>query len=277
MAWFKCCDTLFSNRKVMAAWTRDPRTMGLWIIAGTWSASQELDGFVPDYMVKLWSAQGDEIAAVLEDEGLWKRDAELDGWRFHDFLDYNPSSAELREKRDKEATRKANARGKSGVNVSGSRPDGLRADVNGPVPVPDPVTTESVCAGVRVNGKPVKEDAWELTGAILEQFNTQTDSKLRVVTSSGDPSEAAKRVYLRVVKYPDITLEKHRDIIARTLSSKWWGNGAPTIGVVYGPKVFEENITRPAAPLSKPTDLKAERDRKRLAAMARLMDGGDAA
>jgi hypothetical protein len=275
--WFKCDDQLFSNPKIMDAWTQEGAAMGLWIIAGTWSASQELDGFVPDYMIRMWAKNGDDLAAVLEAVGLWNRDAESNGWWFHDFLDYNPSSAELREKRGKEAERKSNARGKSGQKVSESRPAGLRADVIAPVPDPDPLTTKSEYARVRVNGKPVKATAWNLTELIVAEFNTQTDSKLRVLTSSGDASEAAKRVYLRVLKYPDITLEKHRDIIARTLSSRWWGTNPPTIGVVYGPKVFEENITRPAASLSKPTDLKTERDRKRLAAMARLMEGGDAA
>lgn len=103
---------------------------------------------------------------------------------------------------------------------------------------------------ISFRGKPVKKDAWNLTEKVLVEFNTQTDRKLRLLTSAGQPSEAAKRIYGRVVDYPDIPLEKHADIIRRTLASRWWGADEPSIGVVYGPNVFEENITRPGIPRS---------------------------
>lgn len=106
---------------------------------------------------------------------------------------------------------------------------------------------------VKFNGKPVKKDAWILTEQVLAAFNEEMTgmgwpSNLRLLTSSGQPSKAAGRIYGRIVMYPDITLDKHRDIIRRTLLSKWWGTGRPSIGVVYGPDVFEDNITRPGTP-----------------------------
>lgn len=101
---------------------------------------------------------------------------------------------------------------------------------------------------LRISGKPVKAEAWALTSQVLDLYNASAGSKLRLLTSAGSPSEAAKRIYGRVVLYPDLTREKYAGIIARTLASKWWGDGAPSIGVVFGPKVFEENITRPGTP-----------------------------
>lgn len=103
-------------------------------------------------------------------------------------------------------------------------------------------------ARVKIGGKPVDPDAWRLTASVLDSFNVQAGRKLRLLTSAGVPSDAARRIYGRLRDYPDLTLAEHEAIIRRTLSSKWWGDDPPSIGVVFGPKVFEENITRPGTP-----------------------------
>lgn len=127
---------------------------------------------------------------------------------------------------------------------------------------------------LKISGKPVRAEAWSLTERILAEFNSQTGRDLRLLTSAGLPSDAAKRIYGRVIAYPDIDFEKHRSIIERTLASKWWcKNGADeraSVGVVYGPNVFEENITRrPTVRQDRDADRKAL-DAKRLAALRRV-------
>lgn len=97
---------------------------------------------------------------------------------------------------------------------------------------------------VRIAGKPVDPAAWALTGAVVAVFNEEARKSLGVTTSAGEPSETAKRVYGRVKAFPDLTVEQHRAIIRATLKSKWWGGGDVSIGVVYGPKVFEQNVDR---------------------------------
>lgn len=108
---------------------------------------------------------------------------------------------------------------------------------------------------VKFGGKPVKPEPWEMTGRVLEAFNARAGTKKRLLTSAGQPSEAAKRIYSRLVAYPDLTFDEHVSIIERTLASKWWWKGRtsgdpPTIGVVFGPDVFEENITRPGVQMT---------------------------
>jgi hypothetical protein len=106
----------------------------------------------------------------------------------------------------------------------------------------------------RFNGSVVNGDLWALTAQVLEQFNAQTGGKKRLLTSAGEASDAAKRIYGRVKSYPDLTLEEHTDIIRRTIESRWWRSGPATIGVIFGPGVFEENITRPGAAGAPVTD-----------------------
>lgn len=114
---------------------------------------------------------------------------------------------------------------------------------------------------LKVSGRPVNAVRWALTEQVLSAYNERAGQKKRLLTSAGQPSEAAKRIYSRVSAYPDLTFEKHDAIIERTLASKWWwrgreSGGPPTIGVVYGPDVFEENITRPGVEVANVTSFR---------------------
>ena len=46
MSWFKIDDKLHSHKKVARLHGIAP--MGLWALAGSWSSSQETDGFIPE-------------------------------------------------------------------------------------------------------------------------------------------------------------------------------------------------------------------------------------
>lgn len=133
----------------------------------------------------------------------------------------------------------------------------------------------------RISKKKVEPEAWEKTLDALAFYNEQTGSRLSALDGRGEPSEVGKRVYLRVVAYPELDLDAHKDIIRRTLASRWWDKGKkggpPSIGAVYGPKIFEENMTRqPTEKQAKESE--AERlDAEELAAMRRLVERRQAA
>ena len=55
MSWFKVDDQLAFNAKVVAAGNE---AMGLWVRAGSWSAAQLTDGFIPEHMANAM-ANGD--------------------------------------------------------------------------------------------------------------------------------------------------------------------------------------------------------------------------
>lgn len=174
---------------------------------------------------------------------------------------------------------------RGGETLPGGRETLLGGEVNSTAkPLVEPsVTVKGENAGerereieplVKVGGRTTNKELWALTAGVLGEYNRLAGSKLRLLTSAGKPSQAATRIYSRVVDYPDITLDEHADIIERTLASRWWGNTSPSIGVVYGPKVFEDNIARPG--ISGTVSARAgkqDRDKKRLGALARIMDG----
>lgn len=69
--WFKVDDRFHSSRKVKAI----PRAqrleaVGLWAIAGSWSAGEGLDGFVPDYMIDDFGGTAELVAALVA-SGSW--------------------------------------------------------------------------------------------------------------------------------------------------------------------------------------------------------------
>lgn len=133
--WFKVDDHLHASRKAAKA---GAPAMGLWVLAGSWSAAEELDGFVPAYMAgRLAGAEGAGMAEALVEAGLWvpqQHDGE-DGYRFHAWDEYQPTREQLEAKRAdaRERMRKArthggdvranNARTSQSVTPTPTRPD----------------------------------------------------------------------------------------------------------------------------------------------------------
>lgn len=98
MPWFKVDDTLHSHPKSRSA---SLAAMGLWALCGSWSMAYKTDGFVPAWFVHAFP-QGRKLAAELITVGLWLdsiRGGE-DGYQFHDWTDYQPSSDEIEAERE---------------------------------------------------------------------------------------------------------------------------------------------------------------------------------
>ena len=106
MAWFKVDDNFLMHPKT-AMLSND--ATALWLRAGSWSGQQRTDGFVPRFILPMFrstEAAVDELVTV----GLWEPASldGVDGYRFHDWADYQPladEEDELRRKRS-EAGRK---------------------------------------------------------------------------------------------------------------------------------------------------------------------------
>lgn len=144
MAWFKVDDGFWAHPKVLMV---SPDAGWLWLRAGSWSAQQLTDGFIPTAADRLLGDDG-TLAAQLVDVGLWE--VLPDGWAFHGWDEFQPTRSEVEELRRKrsEAGRRGGQRSgesrRSKHEASASRL--LEAKSNPvpsrPVPTPDtPVVT----------------------------------------------------------------------------------------------------------------------------------------
>ena len=98
MPWFMVDDKLHSHKKRLRAGIE---AMGLWVTAGSWSADQLADGFVPDYVARGLDPKAERHAASLVSAGLWavaEKDGER-GWQFHEYEQRQPLRVEVEAKR----------------------------------------------------------------------------------------------------------------------------------------------------------------------------------
>jgi hypothetical protein len=108
MVWFKVDDKFHSHNKVRKVLADDPAAIALWVVAGSWSADNLTDGFVPDHQLPWLIPTGaDTLAQKLVTAGLWRRVRV--GYKFHEWQENgdgtrrNPSKQEVEETRRKKA------------------------------------------------------------------------------------------------------------------------------------------------------------------------------
>lgn len=112
MAWFKVDDGLHASRKLLSIPKRTRfAAVGLWTIAGSWSADQLTDGTIPDYMLDVFGAPPSAPQALV-DAGLWER--EQGSYVFRNWHEYQPSKQDVDAERaaSRERMRELRARRK---------------------------------------------------------------------------------------------------------------------------------------------------------------------
>lgn len=158
MAWFKVDDNFEGSPKILGV---SAAALGLWTLAGAWSARFLTDGEVPESWVRIkcaqYAGQLDAAADELVTAGMWERTA--NGYRFHDWHDYQPSSDEVAERRAKRvaAGRKGGMARAAKQTASSSQASAKQVldeplpsasstpqAKSNPVPVPVPVTSNEV-------------------------------------------------------------------------------------------------------------------------------------
>ena len=143
MAWFKVDDGLPASRKILSI-PRSVRlsSVGLWTLAGAWSAHQELDGMVPAYMVSELGGTP-RLVSALVDAGLWS--TVPNGSQFNNWREYQPTRADLEAVRTASAERKREYRkGRTSQGQQVGQPGDKVSDNTTPDPTrpdPTPLTT----------------------------------------------------------------------------------------------------------------------------------------
>lgn len=113
MVWFKVEDTFALHPKVI---TVGNAPLGLWLRAGSWSASQLTDGFIPASLVATLGGKTADAHRLVA-AGLWD---EVDGgYRFHDWQHYQPTRADVEANRAAQRERQAKSRARGLSNMNG--------------------------------------------------------------------------------------------------------------------------------------------------------------
>ncbi|AXQ65167.1 hypothetical protein SEA_SCHMIDT_46 [Gordonia phage Schmidt] len=120
MPWFRVDDGLFRSRQVLSIPKRNrAAAVGLWTLAGAWSAAELTDGYVPDFMLAELSGTG-RLADCLVEAGLWDRME--NGFVFRQWSKYNPTAEQVRSDRSAAAEKKRRQRrGSDGRFADGRR------------------------------------------------------------------------------------------------------------------------------------------------------------
>jgi hypothetical protein len=111
VTWVRIDDQLHSHPKFTAAWSMEPASVGLELLALSHSAAYLTDGKVDGLFVRPWfrsTARRTRAVDALVESGLWVPDGR--GWQIHDYLDYNESREENQQRRRADVVRKRTAR-----------------------------------------------------------------------------------------------------------------------------------------------------------------------
>lgn len=122
MSWYRLDDEFPEHPKLK----RVPRhvrlaAIGLFVSCGCHANRRLTDGFIETAVVSDWP-EGEILAAHLVRAGMWAKSE--GGWQIHDHLDYNPSRADIEERR-RELSAKRSEAGRKGAQSRWGLPEGL--------------------------------------------------------------------------------------------------------------------------------------------------------
>ena len=189
MAWFKVDDKLTAHRKFLRLgriYGIEGRAlaMGLWVQAGTWSALNETNGFIPEDITEEFidvtpaSAVTDpdalDVREALCDVGFWSRTD--DGYQFEGWAEYQPTKEGADEQRAKDAERKRRSRAqKKNVTPASAVTDSDASAVTArpsPPSRPDPSRPDPSSSS---SAEPPREDVEALCTRLRDHVARNTD------------------------------------------------------------------------------------------------------
>ena len=208
MPWAKLDDRFHENRKVRKAWRQCPTAIGLHVLALTYCAGHLTDGLVDEEFVqeRLPAARMRErVLSVLIGCELW---FPVDkGWLINDYLEYNPTRADVETQRSKKSAAGksgANARWGDGTSMAGAMQVpiapaiALASQGNAPDPTrPDPTRTPTATSAAPTSA--VCSDLFaywqEKTGHSASKLTRDRRAKIEARLNEGyDPDQIRKAI-----------------------------------------------------------------------------------
>lgn len=190
MVWFKVDDKLHDHRKPRRAGVGSNvnglAAMGLWGLAGSYSADNLTDGFVPEHTLTRWAPSlpvGRKLARLLVDAGLW-HPAVVDGeagWVFHEWEDRQPTRAQVEAERAAAAERMRNRRKRGGSGDVRANTDRTSTEVR--LPRPDPTRPNAAAAALATAAAAAAADPGGPTDPVLPTPIAILRSKLQAYSA----------------------------------------------------------------------------------------------
>lgn len=94
-------------------------------------------------------------------------------------------------------------------------------------------------------GRAVPEKRADDACQLLRIFCSLSGQSFRCFNSDGSASESLKRIIGAMTTHGDVPFEQWAATIEAVLHNPWWGDGPASIGVVFGPKVVDQNLENP--------------------------------
>jgi len=100
-------------------------------------------------------------------------------------------------------------------------------------------TSSAATPKVQVDRLRLTDEEWHAANRIIQCFNEEAGTAFSLLGTRGRPTDHLKRIVSRLRDYPEVTVERHLEVIRHTCANPWWGEGRPTtVGVIYGPQAF---------------------------------------
>jgi hypothetical protein len=135
MAWARFDDRFHDNPKVLGLWMTCPEALGLYVMSVTYCSQHETDGLVHDWWIhtrESSKAKRQRLTSALVNAGLFSEHSA--GFLINDYLDFNPSHADLKARREAERTRRTRAKTRKRELTLTPRTDHADSNVIDPVP-----------------------------------------------------------------------------------------------------------------------------------------------
>lgn len=233
MVWFKVDDQFAIHEKVAQAGNR---AIGLWVRAGAWSCMRLTDGFIPAHVLGMLGAS-DVDADELVEAGLWLSADE--GYRFHDWAEYQPTAESVNGQREREREKKRRQRRDAGGKyaatledspVSPERvPRGQTRDTLGSPTVPEPEPEPHVSTDVDTSISVISDEFERAWGFWPKKVDKKTAlAKFKLAARKHPPEWLAEQIITFGNAYAATTERQYTPGLAVWLNKERWTDDLPT-------------------------------------------------
>lgn len=98
---------------------------------------------------------------------------------------------------------------------------------------------------VRYRSRAVPVARAQTASVLIDSYNTETGQRRQRFKPDGSLTEDFKRIIGALTDHPEVETSQWNRTMNTVLANPWW-DGSPSVGVIFGPKVVDDNLSDPA-------------------------------